>query len=291
MNRRNNAFTLIELLVVIAIIAILAAILFPVFAQAKLAAKKTADLSNMKQIGTAVQLYLVDSEDVFPLHSFGSQQTPVQYVNSYTWSSQQCIGQYTKNTELLRSPIDSFSAMGKFNNLPTDRPPKMGKLSYMPNTVTPDWSKGSLFPGQDAPRGIFVAGSFWWNTQSPTNQSMVQAPSDVIMLANGYKEYYIWFTGNSEAASCDSWNNTELDWCPSSYAIGIGCFPEDIYNMSQPITAATSARDKVLRKAWRKFNDGNNFVMSDTSAKYLQPSKLMTADNKPEPKRWLVNPQ
>ncbi|MFX9608458.1 prepilin-type N-terminal cleavage/methylation domain-containing protein, partial [Acinetobacter baumannii] len=60
---KNRAFTLIELLVVIAIIAILAAILFPVFAQAKLAAKTTASLSNMKQIGTGNQLYYNDFDD------------------------------------------------------------------------------------------------------------------------------------------------------------------------------------------------------------------------------------
>jgi len=59
----KRAFTLIELLVVIAIIAILAAILFPVFAQAKLAAKKTQSLSNVKQLGLALQMYLGDSDD------------------------------------------------------------------------------------------------------------------------------------------------------------------------------------------------------------------------------------
>jgi prepilin-type N-terminal cleavage/methylation domain-containing protein/prepilin-type processing-associated H-X9-DG protein len=63
MNRR--AFTLIELLVVIAIIAILAAILFPVFAQAKLAAKKSSDLSSVKQITLAQMMYLADYDDVF----------------------------------------------------------------------------------------------------------------------------------------------------------------------------------------------------------------------------------
>ncbi|RYG47963.1 prepilin-type N-terminal cleavage/methylation domain-containing protein [bacterium] len=63
----KRAFTLIELLVVIAIIAILAAILFPVFAQAKEAAKKTTALSNAKQQGTAFNIYLSDSEDNYPL--------------------------------------------------------------------------------------------------------------------------------------------------------------------------------------------------------------------------------
>ena len=61
---RRKAFTLIELLVVIAIIAILAAILFPVFAQAKVAAKKTVVLSNQKQINIGLQLYGADSDDL-----------------------------------------------------------------------------------------------------------------------------------------------------------------------------------------------------------------------------------
>ena len=63
----KKAFTLIELLVVIAIIAILAAILFPVFAQAKVAAKKTSDLSNMKQMATSTYMYYGDYDDtLFP---------------------------------------------------------------------------------------------------------------------------------------------------------------------------------------------------------------------------------
>jgi prepilin-type N-terminal cleavage/methylation domain-containing protein/prepilin-type processing-associated H-X9-DG protein len=64
MKQITRAFTLIELLVVIAIIAILAAILFPVFAQAKLAAKKASDLSNLKQQATSAIIYMTDSDDV-----------------------------------------------------------------------------------------------------------------------------------------------------------------------------------------------------------------------------------
>lgn len=66
MRSTHRAFTLIELLVVIAIIAILAAILFPVFAQAKAAAKKTACLSNGKQIATSALMYATDHDDLFP---------------------------------------------------------------------------------------------------------------------------------------------------------------------------------------------------------------------------------
>ncbi len=63
LRKNRTAFTLIELLVVIAIIAILAAILFPVFAQAKAAAKKTVSASNLKQIGIAWTLYITDCDD------------------------------------------------------------------------------------------------------------------------------------------------------------------------------------------------------------------------------------
>lgn len=68
---KKRAFTLIELLVVIAIIAILAAILFPVFAQAKLAAKKASTISNIKQASLGLIMYCGDVDDVFPMAEYG----------------------------------------------------------------------------------------------------------------------------------------------------------------------------------------------------------------------------
>lgn len=92
---RKNAFTLIELLVVIAIIAILAAILFPVFAQAKVAAKKTQSLSNLKNIGTATQIYLSDYDDIWPLWSKG--MTPPASLFALDNMYPNLINPYIKN--------------------------------------------------------------------------------------------------------------------------------------------------------------------------------------------------
>jgi len=77
---KRKAFTLIELLVVIAIIAILAAILFPVFAQAKEKAKQTQCLSNLNQLGKSLALYLSDHDDTYPL-SFTNNGSQWLYLN------------------------------------------------------------------------------------------------------------------------------------------------------------------------------------------------------------------
>jgi len=100
----SKAFTLIELLVVIAIIAILAAILFPVFSQAKAAAKQSACLSNLKQIGLASALYANDFEDCFP--AILPNQQPINGGQTLGRPWDTMLSPYIKNDELFHCPSD-----------------------------------------------------------------------------------------------------------------------------------------------------------------------------------------
>jgi prepilin-type N-terminal cleavage/methylation domain-containing protein/prepilin-type processing-associated H-X9-DG protein len=125
---RSRAFTLIELLVVIAIIAILAAILFPVFAQAKAAAKKTSCLSNNKQASLGAVMYASDSDDVFPFDGGGSPGMTYYgqpYVNGAmdpaartNWA--RGVYPYTKNYGVYLCPVatdqDGSNGWGCFDN-------------------------------------------------------------------------------------------------------------------------------------------------------------------------------
>lgn len=104
-NTNRRAFTLIELLVVIAIIAILAAILFPVFAQAKAAAKATTAISNCKQIGTALQIYLGDSDDVQVPRFVNLASTPIR--TELNWK--QSTAPYMKNRDMFKDPMNPAS--------------------------------------------------------------------------------------------------------------------------------------------------------------------------------------
>lgn len=102
--KRHAAFTLIELLVVIAIIAILAAILFPVFAQAKQAAKRTACLSNARQLAMALKMYLTDNDDTFPIYYAYMSQPPAWQPGHK--GVEVALLPYTRSKDISRSPFD-----------------------------------------------------------------------------------------------------------------------------------------------------------------------------------------
>lgn len=102
---KKAAFTLIELLVVIAIIALLAAILFPVFAQAKVAAKKTSSLSNLKQIGTALALYVTDNE------GYPQSSSPSSWNPRVRWADR--LYPYIRAEQIFIAPNASMDIFGK----------------------------------------------------------------------------------------------------------------------------------------------------------------------------------
>ncbi len=107
----EKAFTLIELLVVFAIIAILAAILFPVFAQAKEAAKSTSCLSNTKQIALALTLYANDEDDKLPAATEHDGGNSSGELEGQTWLDS--VQPYIKARLLYRCPSDSSSLWGR----------------------------------------------------------------------------------------------------------------------------------------------------------------------------------
>ncbi len=107
---KRSGFTLIELLVVIAIIAILAAILFPVFARAREKAKQTQCLSNVKQIGLGLMMYISDYDDCIPFYyaPYNKPRPPelpdLSAYYDYGMFWQDLIYPYTKNLQIFMCP-------------------------------------------------------------------------------------------------------------------------------------------------------------------------------------------
>lgn len=98
--RKQHGFTLIELLVVIAIIAILAAILFPVFARARENARKSTCQSNLKQLGAAFMMYYQDYDEAYPLYRFAA---PGKYSTTWYWWPE-VVEPYMKNKNVIHCP-------------------------------------------------------------------------------------------------------------------------------------------------------------------------------------------
>jgi len=106
-------FTLIELLVVIAVIAILAAILYPVFSIAREKARQTGCMSNLKQIGTGVQMYLQDFDGTYPTNPYPGGRAnpmgdPLDYAPYYVK-----LNPYVKNYQLFVCPSRGNGKYGK----------------------------------------------------------------------------------------------------------------------------------------------------------------------------------
>ena len=263
--QRSKAFTLIELLVVIAIIAILAAILFPVFAQAKAAAKKTAALSNFKQVGLGLTMYANDSDDVNvyanPLRNDATNAwEPDDQGNPGNWWSGGWMFKtqpYLKNKNIFVSPGD--------------------------DTICPSWAR----PASSMAINAYIDG-FWdghmgpvqiggdWDawTPHPTN-SNVTYPADTILVGERFSRDYgprraKRFGGNNEGHGMQgNAPFTGVDWLdtwlgPSEIPDGEGGNNQERDNDAK-WPKGTSG---TVSATWQ----GNaNFVFCDGHAKSMKP--------------------
>ena len=127
---QRRAFTLIELLVVIAIIAILAAILFPVFAQAREAAKKTQCISNTKQLGLANIMYMGDNSDTMPPYQVFTPSPWPDITGNVTLGFAYLLQPYSKSNLLTFCPTTKRKPSENSASLTEKRIYREGRVGY-----------------------------------------------------------------------------------------------------------------------------------------------------------------
>jgi prepilin-type N-terminal cleavage/methylation domain-containing protein len=180
---QRRGFTLIELLVVIAIIAILAAILFPVFARAREQARKASCLSNLNQLGKGLLMYAQDYDETLPPPNYGTCGQP----NALAWADM--LIPYVKNVKVFDCPSSSvrmtlnpatntfYRAQGGSPNNPND----CRSNAAIPGGTSTDYNYGVNNMGAPAGLSADFGGPFTTNNR---NLAAIAAPADVIGIAD-----------------------------------------------------------------------------------------------------------
>ncbi len=181
---KKHGFTLIELLVVIAIIAILAAILFPVFARAREKARQTSCLSNMKQLALGVIMYCQDYDEMYPsLYSYANSNTQLRW-----WEDK--LQPYIKNWQLTICPS---STVYTYTYARPPEGPNPLRFTYACNSMRP--GDGTVADG-----GYGTGGPM---TNAPAKLGSVEKPAECIMLLESTSQREV-----NRAVRGDIWNSS-----------------------------------------------------------------------------------
>jgi prepilin-type N-terminal cleavage/methylation domain-containing protein/prepilin-type processing-associated H-X9-DG protein len=280
---KHRGFTLIELLVVIAIIAILAAILFPVFAQAKASAKKAASMSNMKQCALGVMMYIGDFDDTYDAGAGNCWFYP--WDGGWAWDTQP----YMKSLAVMRDPSDPQSKRDHYSwELPPGNPGV--SISIVSNGYTwqnspGDWSTsvGGVM-GLDQSKGQTTrcgGPTSGWMNRGRTNAGAVNKPSETIMLALRAGSLNIW--GMDDMLTGVTW----WDYgCGGPGLIPNGTAPDSPYVAGDAAGASYNVNDKTQKwgAIYTPYANTSPFAFCDGHVKAMNP-----AATNPNPKATYIN--
>jgi len=181
--QRRHGFTLIELLVVIAIIAILAAILFPVFARARENARRASCLSNLKQLGLATMMYGQDYDELLPVGA--TQGNPLPNVTL-------ALEPYVKNRQLFYCPSISGLVPYDASLAPTDANWATGNIGYY------YWSMYGIHPHT----GPFIS-------VHPPRQLTLMSDTNLWMWSDVFGQFF-WSQGAPFLHGMPKWSFTNV---------------------------------------------------------------------------------